>query len=85
MRTAISPRFAMRIRKFSSFALPHAHQNMLGLDEFAVSHTYLDNFSGDAGAHRIHQLHGFDNSDNGVLANLGADIHKGRSPGFGAR
>src|SRR5574338_459844 len=69
MRSAISPRFAMRI--FLNMASPapgsalllHFEQAVAVLDRLAVLAEDLDDGAGDVGLDLVHELHGLDDAE----------------------
>src|SRR4028119_1715769 len=79
MRSAISPRFA--IRTFSISILLDDHQRLIEFDRLAVADEDLSDGPGARGGDRIHHLHRFDDHQGVAFAHLLA----GRDERLGAR
>src|ERR1700761_6537358 len=86
IRTAISPRLAMRMRprakRLTRFA--HAQQCLAVLGECAVGDENFSHRAADAGTYRIHQLHDLDDGHNSFLLNLRPDFHVRRCAWLGS-
>ena len=84
MRTAISPRLAIRMRRILMPG-PRAdpQQHLPVFHQRAVARQDLGDRAAHAGAHRVHELHHLDDADDGVLLHDRAHLDKGRGPGLG--
>src|SRR5678816_4486636 len=75
MRSAISPRLAMRIlRNTASVHRSQAEQRLAELDRLAVGHRGLDDLGVDLGLDLVHPLHGLDDAPPLALAHAPADL-----------
>src|SRR5213082_444675 len=61
------------------------HQRLRVFDHRAIRHEDLGDRAPSLRAHGVHELHHFDDADDGVLLHLGPDLDEGGAPGFGAR
>src|SRR5436309_3338113 len=58
--------------------LTDAEENLTELNRFAVLHEKFRNNAGGLGFDFVHDLHRFDDTDNGVFVDLSADVNKWR-------
>src|SRR5581483_570270 len=63
MRSAISPRLAMRILRNTRLRFLEAEELLAVLDRFAVLHEDLDDGTRDLGLDLVHQLHRLDDAE----------------------
>src|SRR5215467_8108320 len=79
-RTAISPRFAMRIfRNMARRALRllHLEEPLPELDGAAGVDEALDDGAGELGFDFVHELHRFDDTERLTGTDVAADVHEG--------
>src|SRR5262245_21008986 len=81
MRSAISPRFAIRILSNISF---DDHQRLAELDRLAVLDQNLDHRSRARGGDLVHGLHRLDDQQRVADAHLAADLDERPRAGLGA-
>src|SRR4051812_40970908 len=86
MRTAISPRLAIRMRRSANWltCFAHAQECFAVLGERAVGDQYFAHRAANAGTHRIHQLHDFDDGHDCSLFHLRPDFHERRRAWLGS-
>src|SRR6185503_17175422 len=84
MRSAISPRLAIRIfSNISCDALGDDHQRLAELDRLTVLDQDLRDRPSMRRRDRIHHLHGLDDKDGLALGDAVADLHEGGGIRFG--
>src|SRR5580658_362839 len=85
IRTAISPRLAISTRRIcTGLTRPDDAQQWLAvLNQSAVPRQDFADAAAGAGPNGVHELHHFDDADDGRLLYLRADFHEGGSAGFG--
>src|SRR3954464_13182433 len=83
MRSAISPRLAMRTFSNMKGDLFDHHEDFAILDRLAIAHQELRHLAGARRGQRVHLLHGLDDEQRLALADAVADLDEGRRPRLG--
>jgi hypothetical protein len=83
MRTAISPRLAMKTLRMARARRGDADQRLTELHEGAVAREDLAHAAPQASAHGVHQLHHLDDADHGVGLDRRAHLDERRRTGLG--